>query len=769
MSNTPYYVKAESDAISEYIKKTFASGIEGTVTPNVGGIPQINGVNITENGYYFVSANGDYGTITSVSISNNFVVLEVRNIETTAVYSKIDIPVNITIESTVIDGSTNAVSGNAVFDALVLKADKTNVLEKNNTTTFVPTAEYQPATKKYVDESQPNIIQNDWYDPDFINPYTNLTTASGLSNTSQDFAFLSNNEVYGQALVDGYNCYSFRSSGSGNVQLYPAFSKLFFNELGYTNGQTYKIGMWVKAPTATASETRTVYLNGFTVKTFNLNSAEWVWIESNNYTVDADDWQDFYFSVRYFTGTDVIFFRGLTLVNTSTDVLTGERFNDSFKLGLQKPFQNLYPFSQFIFPFNGSLLSSTDQNNAVLVKEITTLTGLPIVGNGLKFTYNADTLARLNYLPIISLKDSNWGTFQSMLPQIKKDVWLQIGFWVKVNSTLTSFKVSFNNEFFGGYGMNNIQANIPTNEWHFMKSIPILLGKDVDKKIINSQIQIESIVAPSDGSAIVIEVAGLTYGVSENKFSFKNDYVNNLANDNRFYTKKWTAYGDSITAYDQYPTWASQRLGTDYTRRAIGGSCCYNNGDIAWVDVNGDYIDRPPSQPPAGTEGVDYFEITASGCTQERINTIPLDTEILSFMFGMNDFGRNPTLGTINDAPSDAINGTFYAALKSMFIKSEIRISNAYKFVINVTHRKFEDTANTSGVYMWEFRKAIREVSALYAFPVVDVENIGINDENAGLYLADSVHPNWEMFRLIGSKVVDKLGEHQEYDFIKGI
>lgn len=37
--------------------------------------------------------------------------------------------------------------------ALNAKADKTNVLEKDGTTAFTPTADYQPATKKYVDDT----------------------------------------------------------------------------------------------------------------------------------------------------------------------------------------------------------------------------------------------------------------------------------------------------------------------------------------------------------------------------------------------------------------------------------------------------------------------------------------------------------------------------------------------------------------------------------------------------------------------------------------
>lgn len=39
-----------------------------------------------------------------------------------------------------------------IDDALFLKADKTNVLEKDNTTTFVPSSDYNPSTKKYTDE-----------------------------------------------------------------------------------------------------------------------------------------------------------------------------------------------------------------------------------------------------------------------------------------------------------------------------------------------------------------------------------------------------------------------------------------------------------------------------------------------------------------------------------------------------------------------------------------------------------------------------------------
>lgn len=39
-----------------------------------------------------------------------------------------------------------------IDNALYLKADKSNVIEKDNTTTYTPTQDYHPATKKYVDD-----------------------------------------------------------------------------------------------------------------------------------------------------------------------------------------------------------------------------------------------------------------------------------------------------------------------------------------------------------------------------------------------------------------------------------------------------------------------------------------------------------------------------------------------------------------------------------------------------------------------------------------
>lgn len=51
-------------------------------------------------------------------------------------------------------------SAKLAYDQLALKADKTNVLEKDNVTEFTPSANYHPATKKYVDDSGDGLKNN---------------------------------------------------------------------------------------------------------------------------------------------------------------------------------------------------------------------------------------------------------------------------------------------------------------------------------------------------------------------------------------------------------------------------------------------------------------------------------------------------------------------------------------------------------------------------------------------------------------------------------
>ena len=68
------------------------------------------------------------------------------------------------------------------------KADKTNVLEKDNTTSFTPTQDFHPATKKYVDDSWTNItglVEEAW-----ITDWDELIYYNWVNNVKIDYTDL---------------------------------------------------------------------------------------------------------------------------------------------------------------------------------------------------------------------------------------------------------------------------------------------------------------------------------------------------------------------------------------------------------------------------------------------------------------------------------------------------------------------------------------------------------------------------------------------------
>jgi len=194
-------------------------------------------------------------------------------------------------------------------------------------------------------------------------------------------------------------------------------------------------------------------------------------------------------------------------------------------------------------------------------------------------------------------------------------------------------------------------------------------------------------------------------------------------------SKKWVSYGDSISQSYTWQNIVSDYLGLTEIRRAIGGTQVAEAGSIAWVDANGNYLDRPPSSQPAGS-----IEIISYMSHQQRVDTIPLDADIISVFGGANDAASNRTLGTINDTDTT----TFYGAYQIMLDKIQVRCPNAemqlYTLIENQsTSQLFED-----------MRDAIRKIGLKYKFPIVEMSESGINKNNYTTYLSDGVHPNFE-------------------------
>lgn len=75
-----------------------------------------------------------------------------------------------------------------IDDELALKADSDNVLEKDNTTAFTPTADFHPATKKYVDSAGGEVVYSAYcyeVDDGTVDPSSNIHERINSSFISQ--------------------------------------------------------------------------------------------------------------------------------------------------------------------------------------------------------------------------------------------------------------------------------------------------------------------------------------------------------------------------------------------------------------------------------------------------------------------------------------------------------------------------------------------------------------------------------------------------------
>tara|TARA_R110000796_G_scaffold74222_1_gene166778 strand:- start:405 stop:2720 length:2316 start_codon:yes stop_codon:yes gene_type:complete len=117
ISLTDFFVKANSAGLANKNTMQEMSNFLGTIgSLGLRGVLLSNAALVELDGIYVA---GDSGTYTNnggliINVSNQIVLITITGNKT--VFAKAEIPITLTIDPTVIDGSSNAVSGNAVFD-----------------------------------------------------------------------------------------------------------------------------------------------------------------------------------------------------------------------------------------------------------------------------------------------------------------------------------------------------------------------------------------------------------------------------------------------------------------------------------------------------------------------------------------------------------------------------------------------------------------------------------------------------------------------------
>jgi lysophospholipase L1-like esterase len=194
--------------------------------------------------------------------------------------------------------------------------------------------------------------------------------------------------------------------------------------------------------------------------------------------------------------------------------------------------------------------------------------------------------------------------------------------------------------------------------------------------------------------------------------------------------KKFTSFGDSITAQATWQGYVADALGLTHTNCGISATA------LAGA-VN---AERPCFWEPS------------------RINAVEAaDPDILTILGGANDLYASVTIGT--DAQYDLALGskdkTTFKGAYSFIIETLLTWKQALKIVIlTTTYGHSESTVE--GLTYRDFAQASREVANYYGLPVVDLRReMGLNKLSKTILLADEIHPNATGGKVIASLVLD--------------
>jgi lysophospholipase L1-like esterase len=249
-------------------------------------------------------------------------------------------------------------------------------------------------------------------------------------------------------------------------------------------------------------------------------------------------------------------------------------------------------------------------------------------------------------------------------------------------------------------------------------------------------------VADSVLNEIVINPSMYIYdGVD--RYYLKDSVIKSLSNSSFYKNKKITCFGDSITAQNQWQPWVAQYFNCTMVNKGVGGTTVFNNGNKEVIE--GELRD-------------------SWMCSDDRINLIPTDSDVILVFGGHNDFGyNNLEMGVLGDG--NLIDSTFKSAYSLMLKKLVNKFPNALIITMTpVGGRTETEKGNSDKQYyirdlcMTDFANAVKEVSAYYGIPCIDINGESrISTLNHDTYIADVIHANSDGGKLIANVVINGM------------
>ena len=230
-----------------------------------------------------------------------------------------------------------------------------------------------------------------------------------------------------------------------------------------------------------------------------------------------------------------------------------------------------------------------------------------------------------------------------------------------------------------------------------------------------------------------------------------SDDIDLLNYDNWYKGKKLTTFGDSIT---------EQNLWQSFVKDKILFETIVNKG-ISGTRISGN--------------------INNAMWQNNRINNLPLDTDVLTIMGGINDSADSVNIGdiSITNHNTNTFVGAYNVLISKLLYKfynlssgkySDINYSALIKsatfkdIVIYIMTPPFNANTQYSGensARLKAIADATKDVAKMWGIPCIDIYyNSGINTENVNVLLQDGINPNNLGAKKIASVVVNEMKSH---------
>lgn len=219
--------------------------------------------------------------------------------------------------------------------------------------------------------------------------------------------------------------------------------------------------------------------------------------------------------------------------------------------------------------------------------------------------------------------------------------------------------------------------------------------------------------------------------ISENML---DDNLYNQISPSKWANKVFVSYGDSNTAGGGWQDYAVKQLGLTHVNKGIGGSTLCGDASS-----------------------------TGCGFSDARINSFPEQVDIVTIMFGTNDWSQNKTIGEDNGDVT-----TYKGAMGVTIRKIQEKYPMARIIIMSPPFRTdstwdSEPVSPTRGAGILGFGDCCNEMARKYGCSFIDTyRDMGVNIYNFKNFLIEEVWPvhlNAEGVKRLGRLLVSKLKE----------